>query len=207
MNYYAQFEQDKILNDGFFKNKKNGIFVDIGAYDGICGSNTYFFEKYLNWTGMCIEPSPESFKKLEENRKCKCIHGCAWKKNEKKKFNNIKGFTDQLSGLIECYSTEHENRVVVESKENNSVCETIEVDCFDINELLETNGLFKIDLLSIDTEGSEFDILFHLDYKKFDINCIVCENNYNDDNIRKFLISHGFNFEYRGRIDDFFIKN
>ena len=120
MNYYAQFDQDKILNEGLFRNKKNGVFVDIGAYDGICGSNTYFFEKHLNWTGMCIEPSPDAFEKLEKNRQSKCIRGCAWNKNEKKKFNNIKGFTDQLSGLIDCYSTEHQNRVVNESRENNS---------------------------------------------------------------------------------------
>ena len=44
----VQFDQDKILNEGLFRNKKNGVFVDIGAYDGICGSNTYFFEKHLN---------------------------------------------------------------------------------------------------------------------------------------------------------------
>lgn len=50
--YFSQFEQDKFLNEKFFKNKKNGVFIDIGAHNGINLSNTYFFEKKLNWRGI-----------------------------------------------------------------------------------------------------------------------------------------------------------
>ena len=41
--YYSQYGQDKFLTEFLFKNKKNGIFVDIGANDGISFSNSYFF--------------------------------------------------------------------------------------------------------------------------------------------------------------------
>ena len=47
--YYSQFKQDNYLNNNFFKDKRDGIFVDIGAHDGIKLNNTYFFEKELNW--------------------------------------------------------------------------------------------------------------------------------------------------------------
>ena len=35
MAYYGQYEQDRFLYETFFKNKKNGVFVDIGAHDGL----------------------------------------------------------------------------------------------------------------------------------------------------------------------------
>ena len=45
--YYSQFNQDEIINT-LLGNKKNGVFIDIGAYDGITFSNSYFFEKSNN---------------------------------------------------------------------------------------------------------------------------------------------------------------
>lgn len=74
--YYSQKGQDKYLHEKFFKEKTDGVFVDIGAYDGITISNSYFFEKTLGWQGFCIEPNPEAFEKLKNNRNCICIQGC-----------------------------------------------------------------------------------------------------------------------------------
>jgi len=68
--YYSQYQQDKYLNEIVFKNKEKGFFLDIGAHDGASLNNTYFFEKYRKWNGICIEPIPEVFAKLDENRNC-----------------------------------------------------------------------------------------------------------------------------------------
>ncbi len=43
--YYSQAGQDKFIYENFFKDQKNGFFIEIGAYDGITGSNCNFFEK------------------------------------------------------------------------------------------------------------------------------------------------------------------
>ena len=51
--YYAQFGEDKILNRIF--NKKTGNCVEVGGFDGVTGSNTYFFEK-LGWRCLIVEP-------------------------------------------------------------------------------------------------------------------------------------------------------
>jgi len=45
--------------------KRDGIFIDIGAFDGMEDSNSLFFEETRNWTGICIEPSPLEFNKLK----------------------------------------------------------------------------------------------------------------------------------------------
>ena len=58
---------DKKLND-IFQNKRNGFFIELGGYDGITQSNTCFFEKELNWSGILIEPSINQYNKCKINR-------------------------------------------------------------------------------------------------------------------------------------------
>ena len=65
-DYFSEAGQDMLVKDNFFKNKKSGFFVEIGAYDGIDGSNCYHFEKFMNWEGIAIEASPIQFEKLKK---------------------------------------------------------------------------------------------------------------------------------------------
>ena len=44
--FYSQAEEDEFLNTNFFKNKKNGIYIELGALDGILYSNTKFLKKH-----------------------------------------------------------------------------------------------------------------------------------------------------------------
>ena len=55
-----------------YLNFKNGFFIEAGANDGITYSNTLYFEKYYNWSGILIEPIPELVKRCRVNRP-KCI--------------------------------------------------------------------------------------------------------------------------------------
>ena len=66
--YYSQVQEDIFLNENIFKNKKNGVYIELGALDGVLYSNTKFFEDSLNWKGILIEPHPEKFKLLQQNR-------------------------------------------------------------------------------------------------------------------------------------------
>ena len=61
--YHSQVGQDKFINEKVFRGLRNGYFVEIGAFDGVTFSNSYFFEKELGWKGICIEP----MKKYYEN--------------------------------------------------------------------------------------------------------------------------------------------
>jgi hypothetical protein len=69
-NYKSQYGQDKWIAEEVFPELKGGYFVDLAAGDGIFLSNTYVLEKDLGWSGICIEPNTESFKKLKLNRNC-----------------------------------------------------------------------------------------------------------------------------------------
>lgn len=88
MKYFSQSGQDVYL-DNLFKQQENGVFLDIGAYDGIKLSNTYFFEKYRNWTGVCVEANNEVFQELKKNRKSKLLNLAVSEDSQKKEFINL----------------------------------------------------------------------------------------------------------------------
>lgn len=207
MKYYSQYRQDEFLNENFFKNKRNGVFVDIGAYDGIEGSNSYFFEKHLEWKGLCVEPIPSVFQKLIKNRNCFCEQVAAWKENDIKKFKIIEGYSEMLSGLVDCYEDEHKSRIDLEVKNFNQKTNEIEIKCVDINLLLSKYNLYNIDFLSIDVEGGELEIVKRIDFSKFNIKYITIENNYKNVLIEEVLKKSNFTFINRLNIDDVYKNN
>jgi len=54
----------------------------------------------------------------------------------------------------------------------------LKVECDTINNILEENNITNIDYCSIDTEGSEYEILLTLDFSKFAIKVLDVEVNY-----------------------------
>src|SRR4051812_7676853 len=110
MNYQSQCKQDKFVNEVIFNNKRNGVFVDIGANDGITFSNSYFFEKQLGWTGLCVEPLESTFQKLKAVRSCKLVNGCAASFNGEETFFAVDGYGEMLSGLKSKYDSRHLSR-------------------------------------------------------------------------------------------------
>ena len=203
--YQSQYGQDRFLNETFFKNRTNGVFLDIGAHDGKTLSNTFFFEKALNWKGLCIEPHPKVFSQLKENRNCLLVEGCAWNEDTTKKFRMIEGYSEMLSGLVDSYHPSHVDRSNAEVSSMNQTVTDIEDRCYDINKLLIDNNLTSIDFMSIDIEGGELEVLKCIDYKEVKINIILAENNYKDQNLRSFLESKGYGFIGELAIDDVFV--
>ena len=118
--YYSQSNQDKWVVE-FLKFKKNGYFVDLGAYDGIQTSNTYYMETNLGWEGICVEANPRVYQSLIKNRKSKNINVA---------LNNYVG---------ECFFT------------NDKITTTgIKVPCNTLNNVLKDNNfmLLNIEILS-----------------------------------------------------------
>lgn len=208
--YYSQFKQDKYVNETFFKNKKNGIFVDIGAYDGITINNSLYFEKNLGWSGICIEPIPEVFEKLSKTRKCLCYNNCISNTNETVSFLVTHGTVENiemLSGIIDKYDPQHIGRINSELRQCEGFTEVLKIQAIRLNDLLDEQGLYHIDFLSLDTEGGELQILKSIDYDRFDIDVITVENNYSSIEFRQFLRSKGYRFVTALGCDEIYKKN
>jgi FkbM family methyltransferase len=190
--YYSQYGQDEFLNEFVFRNKKGGVFIDIGANDGITISNTYFFERELSWKGICFEPLAKTFKKLDANRNSINVNGCAAAKNYTDVFFSIDGYGEMLSGLKSQYDPRHLDRIAKEIAAFGGSIDEVEVECYDVNELILNNNLANIDFISIDIEGGELSILKNLNYDLIKIKAIVVENNYADPEFNHFLSAKGF---------------
>jgi len=204
---YSQYGQDIILNDRIFKNKKNGFFVDIGAHDGISINNSYFLESELDWNGICIEPNPLVFEKLKQNRKAKCLNIGILSKSEILEFCKLSGYTEMLSGFLDFYHPDHKKRIESELKIHGGSKEIIKVQCLPFSKVVELHDVKKIDLLSIDVEGSEESIIRSIDFEQVEIDIIICENNYYETNIQYFLEEKGYSHIGKIQIDDVYKKN
>lgn len=209
MVFYSQYNQDEYIYNNFFKNKKDkGFFLEIGADDGIRFSNCKFFEETLNWDGIAIEAREQAYNKLINNRKCNCIHAVLSDIEENTTFLDIKGYGLGLSGLIDKYDKRHVVRINNDIKNtNNEGHDIINVKTEKLNNILDKYNVTNIDFLSIDTEGSEIDILKTLDFNKYNINVITIEDNYNDSKLMDFFIKNNYSLIQQISCDKIFKKN
>lgn len=185
----------------------NGFFVEFGATNGIDGSNTLMLERDFGWKGILAEPITSHHDSLHKNRKAKICQKCVFDKSgdmiefviaDEPDLSTIKGF-----GLDD----EHKDK---RQSGKEVYIETITL--FDM--LKEYEAPHFIDYLSIDTEGSEYDILktfFDLKDNPYDIWTITVEHNYNKDYRQKLydlLTSKGYTRKFTefSRWDDFYTK-
>lgn len=203
--YKSQVGQDKFVHEHFFMNKKNGIFVDIGAHDGITFSNSYFFEKECNWSGICFEPRTELFKKLKSCRNCICINACVSDQTGMVPFINIESVDEMLSGMVTTYDQRQLDIVMNDLKIYGGECNTIALPCVVLQDVLDEYGIKHIDFLSVDTEGGELEIIKTIDFSRVTIDVITVENNYAEQPMRDLLASKGFILSHRIHPDDIFV--
>lgn len=204
MTYYSQFGQDEYLYQKYFINHPAGVFIDIGAHDGISGSNTYFFE-LLGWEGICFEPVPDIFQRLQLSRKCQLRNLALSNHIGIAKFKFIKGHSEMLSGLVNQYSQPHLDRIKREFDQYPQEEIILDVPTAAFND--EVPYLY-IDILSIDVEGSEDIIIKSIDFDKYHISFLIVEfNEGSDHSLIKYIESKGYTIESSKGCDLIFKKS
>jgi FkbM family methyltransferase len=172
IDFQGQVGQD-LLAYLYFKGKKEGFYIDIGANDGKEINNTIIFEQ-LGWEGICVEPLPDVFEKLRNNRRCDCFNvAIANVSGDSLEFIKAAG-VEVLSGLSAQMTEVHKKRITNE----NGKLEKIYVKTLTFDDLMRNYpNIRHIDFMSIDVEGAEFSIIKAIDFKKFDFGLITVENN------------------------------
>lgn len=205
IEYHSQYGQDKFLDLEIFKKKENGVFIEIGAYDGIRFSNSLFFEKQRNWTGVCVEPIPARFEELQKNRKSININACVSSKTGLVEFTMIEGYAEMLSGISKEYHKKHKSRIDENIKFHGGKKHTIQVQTLTLNDILDSHNLSYIDYCSIDTEGSELELLQGFNFSKYKINVFSIENNYSDSKIRALMKSNNYELVKTIECDEIYV--
>jgi len=183
--------------------KSNGFFVEFGATNGVDLSNTYLMEKEFGWQGILAEPAKCWHSDLKSNRNCSIETDCVWSDSTSQlTFNEVE--IAELS-TINSYSDKDSH------KKSREAGKTYDVRTISFNDLLiKYNAPKDIDYLSIDTEGSEFEILSNFDFSKHNFQVITCEHNFTPmrEKIFELLVREGYArvFEDLSMFDDWYIR-
>jgi FkbM family methyltransferase len=184
-NSYSQLQQDLVVLklSELFESKGN-FFVEFGATDGINLSNTYLLEKN-GWNGILSEPAKFYQDALKRNRKCnidyRCVYSISGAKMEFSESNigehsSLSGFSRRQGGL-----------------QDEEILSTYEVESISLIELLvEYHAPSYISYLSIDTEGSEYEILKNFDFSRYTFGFISVEVTQNHGEISGLLTQNGY---------------
>lgn len=142
-----------------------GVFVEAGAYDGYTQSNTYWFERFRNWSGVLVEPLPEAARRARRNRPRSQVFQCALipagVPADPVTIRNG-GTMSVIAGPdgLDERDSEWVARGAAQAGEN---MEEVTVPSRTLSDVLREAAVKTIDLLSLDVEGREVSVLRGLD--------------------------------------------
>jgi FkbM family methyltransferase len=188
---YSQQAEDLAIQRFF--NKDTGFFVDVGAYHPVIFSNTYLFYK-KGWTGINIEPNPDSFYLFENHRK-----------------NDINlniGISDKTDHLVyykfnvpTINTFDKEQAEKMDKHNGYKLNGSVSIETHTLDEILTKYLKPKqtIDFMSIDVEGFDIHVLKSNDWNKFSPSMVLIEENevynksaFEDIPVFSFLVNHGY---------------
>jgi FkbM family methyltransferase len=182
--------------------KRGGFFVEFGATNGIALSNTYLLEKSFDWTGILAEPGKCWHSELQSNREATISTAAVVAlTGERQSFSETN--RGEFSTLTAHKSGDHHALKREESLE-------YQVPTISLLDLLDEAGApSAIDFLSIDTEGSEWEILQAFDFSRYAFGAICVEHNFTPERekIHALLTLHGYRrvFAHFSKWDDWFL--
>jgi len=175
----AQLLQDLFANF-VVQNNFNNTFLEFGATDGISLSNSYTLENELSWTGTLAEPDIQWIDALKNNRpKANIITKCIWKKSGEKLnfFSSEQGVYSTLDNFR--YSDKDTLPGNTDARNKNG--KNYEVDTISLNKVIEDEfNNISPSYISVDTEGSEFEILNSFNFSKYHPAVFTIEHNYTE---------------------------
>lgn len=200
--FYGQF--DPKIDEaawGYFDPSFKGGAIEVGACDGKFFSNTLAFEE-AGWTCLAIEPDPSWHTALKQNRR---------------NFNfSAIGDKDGIADLTIYTQGGHSDHSAITSirpdqrlvdQYSGKPIAKIKVPLMTLDTAIRVGPIFQsIDFVSIDTEGTELDVLKGFDIHRWKPKLFVIENNYEDPDVAEYLKPFGYKLDKRIGVNDFFIR-
>ena len=179
---YSLFDEELIIRD-FFQDRREGFFVDVGCAWPAIANNTFYLEKHLGWKGIGIDALAE--------------YAPAWKEQRpgSKFFSYLvtdHSGTEDSFFRSESLGLSSADRKRADGKHFGGKLEVeeIKVPSITLDDLLEREGVEKIDLLAMDIEGHELTALHAFDIDRFQPALVVTEGKRPD--VTAYLAEHGY---------------
>ncbi|MEZ5845067.1 MAG: FkbM family methyltransferase [Hyphomicrobiaceae bacterium] len=205
MKTYASDGQDRFVAETLFGGKRNGVFAEIGAFDGETLSNTALLEREFGWRGICVEPIPSAFERLRANRACVLVEAAAAAEEGRLKLEILDHPSAMmLSGRSDRFDPAHERRLARTEAKHGLTRREIEVQARPMAAVFREHRLTELDYVSVDVEGGELECLKGMLAPDITIRVISVENNYGNPEVDAYLRQHGFLRFARLGVDDFY---
>lgn len=179
--------------------KREGYFVEIGVGNGVDFSNTYLFEKSLGWRGLLVEPNPDFHAAIRESRDAALATEAAFERTgDSVPF--LKQSSGEMSGIAD-----------FTKQRRKGTAETIDVPTIRTDELFAREGVPAfVDFMSVDTEGTEYEILSAIDFAATRFGFIAVEHNHHEARRRRvkaLLEEKGYRrvLDHVSQFDDWFL--
>ena len=164
--------EESFVLDYFFggllgKPQRGGVFLELGAHDGLSMANSIHFEECLGWRGLLVEGQPSLFPRLTFNRPRSMLLRAAVCK-----IHGVENFTtrsDVLGGIQANLAKSHVRRHKMRARDVEPVA------CAPLGDWLSLLRFTRIDLMYLDVEGSERLVLETLDWSNFAVRVLLVE--------------------------------
>lgn len=183
---YSQNDEETLIR-AFFRDRKDGFFLDVGSSHYERDSTTYYLEGQLGWHGIAID-ALEEFRADYERFRPKTRFFAFFVTNEAEAVRDFFKYTrdtrissgslEQLRGL---------------PRVKDRYIETVQVPSVTLNQVLQAHGVKKVDFVSLDIEGHEPEALqgFDIDRYRPDLLCVEIQP-YTREWIHRYFAAHGY---------------
>lgn len=199
--YYSQFGEDKVLA-AIFKDKKDGLCIEVGANDGVNDSTTLHFEE-IGWKCILVEPNPILCELIRKSRRATLIEaaasGCKGEVSlfvgegaERAHGVSTINSTNEALEKIESYGFTY-REIKVQAKTLDEMLGDLELDC-------------EIDFISVDVEGHELEALKGFSLYRWRPKIILVEDNSNFESliVSNYLKKYGYLRFMRTGVNDWY---
>jgi len=182
----------------FFGRRKEGFFIEVGANDPEIGSQTFHLEQQ-GWSGILVEPQSALVAQLRARRpKSRVVHA-ACTSREKSGQGVIHLPKNAYHGFATTDPTAEEEDVEFDRQEPISLVT--------LDSIVQEAGKPRLDLLSIDTQGTELDVLMGFDLRKHRPRLILLEDLVTALDKHRYLCSQGYKLVRRTELNNWYIPD
>jgi hypothetical protein len=180
--HYSRHVEEWVIRD-FFQDRRDGVFLDVGANHHMNESNTYYLERQLGWSGVAVEALSEFAEGYRVNR-------------PRTKF--VAMFASDAPDTTVSLFVPPSNSLVASSNREFTVREGTPgvaraVPTTTLTVALEQAGVGRLDFMSMDIELSEPKALAGFDIDRFQPAFVCIESHYD---VRQAILDYFADHQY-----------
>lgn len=162
---------------------RRGFFIEAGANDGVTQSNSLYFERYLGWRGLLVEPIPTLAEACRRNRPKALVENAALVPfgfagdSIEMRYCNLMSV---VKGGMRSAAEERDHIAAGCAVQQVATYEVVVPAC-PLQSILDRHAIATADLLVLDVEGFEAKVLQGIDFTRFAVGHLLIEARYRDE--------------------------